>query len=116
MEISFVPDCMRPKNDVPAKFSGDLKMEVPEFSERLLLQAEFATIPKDDSPESKRTQLLMIADLAKRVRPMVKSVNVQTTEEPKASATNVEELYGHPAFDTLVTEITLGALRGFAGN
>lgn len=112
MVIDFVSASMKAGAESPAEFVGTIKVKVPNFSERLRLQAEFAGKRESDTVAAR---LEMVAALADKVMPMVQAVEIKTADG-LASANTTEEMFNNPAFDKLTAEIALAALRGFAGN
>lgn len=123
MEISFVaPSMVSEKEGVPPMFRGTLKVNVPSYSDRLRLQSQFANMPKEPEPGAtdheilliRAAQMVVVADLADRVKPMVSSVALET--DGGKTVRTADELFGNPAFEPICTELTLAALRGFAGN
>lgn len=114
MEIEFVPACMSGVGEGAATIKGKVMVSVPMFPERLRLQAEFGA-KFGDADLDKFQKMELVAALAERVKPMVSSVEVSTVDDLH-SAKSADELYSNAAFDVLVSEIAVGALRGFAGN
>lgn len=112
MVIVFASASMKAGENSPAEFIGSIKVKVPNFSERLRLQAEFAGKEGSDTTAGR---LEMVASLAEKVQPMIQEVDI-TTADGSSTAKTSEEMFNDPAFDKLTAEIALAALRGFAGN
>lgn len=119
IELPFVPSTV--KGEKPT-MKGVITVMAPPYPKRLKYQAKFAGMATDASQDTTKSesekrseQMLLISELVEECAQYIKAVDLQLIDG-SVKAQTVEELFGYGEFESVVIEIAMGMIQGFAGN
>ncbi len=119
IELPFVPSTC--KGETPT-MKGAIVVMAPPYPKRLKYQAKFAAMATDASQDNSKSeaekrsdQMLLISELVEESAQYIKSVDLQLNDG-SVKAQTVEELFGYGEFESVVIELAMGMIQGFAGN
>lgn len=120
MEIKYIPSCCKPRKDketgqeIEAKYSGSVLLDVPDFVELGKMQMESGAIDMADlHEEGKRINTKIgwgsMLKMAELVKPYIKAADITfvPTKEKISIGSNaeLEKLYKNPKFQPVIMDI-----------